>query len=193
MSPNRYVQTTITIDQGQALTFLNQDPLVQHTVTATLQDAAGQPLFDSGVVKGGGQAAVAGVPALAPGAYAFFCTIHPTQMRGMLTVRGAADTVAPRVAVRVGSASRSAVLRRRHLYATVVLDEAATVVVRASTGGRTLARRRFALAAGTTRVALPLAAPARRALRAHARVTVAVRASDAAGNAASVVARRRLG
>ncbi len=60
---------------GQAVQVVNEDS-VQHSVTA--DDGS----FDSGLVAGGGSAALA---VSEPGDYRFHCTVHPT-MTGTLSV-----------------------------------------------------------------------------------------------------------
>jgi plastocyanin len=70
------------------LDFDNQDPSVQHDVVIATGPAGGssQVLFDGTVVTGPTTIAYA-VDALDPGTYAFYCKIHPTTMKGTLTVK----------------------------------------------------------------------------------------------------------
>ncbi|MEA3075197.1 MAG: hypothetical protein QOF60_105 [Actinomycetota bacterium] len=87
---SRFLPPEVRVVQGTGLTFVNTDG-VPHDVTAVERGSNGQPLFKSATIVTG-TSPVAGVEALAPNTYSFFCTVH-TEMRGLLTVVGAA--VAP--------------------------------------------------------------------------------------------------
>lgn len=65
-----------TVATGQTITVTNADG-APHTLTAV--DGS----FDTGVIQGGGATSLAAP--LAPGSYAFFCSLHPS-MTGTLTV-----------------------------------------------------------------------------------------------------------
>ena len=202
---NRYANPAVTIDQGERLTFFNGDLLEDHSVTASARDAAGRPVFDSGVIGPGREAAVEGAQFLAPGAYYYLCTVHPF-MTGTVTVTGAgapaprpADAVPARVGVSIASGNLAAVLRTGRLPVRARADEAATVrlVATSRVGRRTLtlgsATVRLA-GAGSRGASLRLTARARRALRERTRVTVSLtgQARDRAGNASAASARRTL-
>jgi plastocyanin len=191
---NRYVTPQATIAPGERLSFASEDPLAPHDVTAVTKGADGTPLFASPLIRGGQSAVVAGASALAPGSYAFLCSVHPAQMRGTLTVAGTPDATAPVAAVRLNSRGVRSALRRGALSATVTVDEPAQAVLTATLGGVTLARRTVDLAAGATRTRLTLTAAGRRALRGRraAAVRLTARVSDAAGNPARASARRTL-
>jgi plastocyanin len=81
--PNTYQNPQVTIDPGEALFFRNADSTSEHDVTSTAS------LFRSATIPAGRRAAVRGVESLDPGSYRFFCSVHPVEMRGTLTVRGA--------------------------------------------------------------------------------------------------------
>jgi plastocyanin len=164
---DRFEPAEVTIDPGERVTFANRDIDVHDVVGDGFRSSRADP---------GADAQVAGAEALAPGRYAFVCSIHAS-MRGTLVVRGAPpppdgeppapqpqpqprDTTGPRVAV-----------RRRGRRLRVSVDEAARIVVRA--GGRTL--RRSTSGAATARFRLP---PRTR--------RILVTATDAAGNATRV-------
>lgn len=80
----RYVPPSVTIAQGDTLTYVNAD-IAPHDVTATLTGPDNLPIFYSDVVATGGQSDVRRVSSLAPGSYSFYCSVHPT-MTGTLTV-----------------------------------------------------------------------------------------------------------
>jgi plastocyanin len=77
----------LLVGQGTTLQFANLDPLGWHAVESTLYDEDGAPIFSSRSVGMGMTATVNGVELLAPGEYAFMCTIH-FGMNGNLTIVG---------------------------------------------------------------------------------------------------------
>jgi len=91
-----YVAPVVAVAKGQGLDFQNSD-LIPHDVVSSGSDKKGRPLFSSPVIPGGARADVAGVDVLAPGAYTFFCSLHPW-MNGVLQVTlpgGIAPPVTP--------------------------------------------------------------------------------------------------
>ncbi len=82
---NRFSPTSVTIDQGELLTFRNTDS-ASHNVTARERGSDGRPLFASPTITNGRSAEVDGVRFLTTGSYAFLCTIHPT-MNGAVVVQ----------------------------------------------------------------------------------------------------------
>ena len=161
------------MDQGERLTFRNTD-VAGHDVTARDPGPDNKPLFATPIIGAGESAFVEGSQYLTPGAYPFLCSIHP-QMTGTLTVTGAgtpvprpapgtpavADTTRPVTSARVSSRRLRVVRRARAIVATVKVDEAATVTLRAVSRPRvggplvTVARGRVKLtAAGSRRVTM---------------------------------------
>lgn len=192
-APNRYVNPDVTIDQGERLTFLNEDR-VQHDVTAT-QTLDGKPLFSTPLLQQGQEDLVDGSQYLTTGSYAFVCSIH-SNMKGTLTVSGAgtpvprpgtgggqtpADTTKPKLSMRITKATRTSVRLR------FKSDEAASVVFVAKVGSKRVGRRTLKLkAAGTKTVSFKL-----KGVRRGARVVVSARATDAAGNIGKASARAK--
>jgi plastocyanin len=82
-----YDQAALTAPADTPLTiaFNNQDPGVQHNIDIATADAAAQPLFTGELITGPMQIDYAVEP-LAEGEYAFFCKVHPSTMKGTLTV-----------------------------------------------------------------------------------------------------------
>jgi plastocyanin len=80
---------TAPADTPFTIAFNNQDPGVQHNVVVASADPAKDPaaetFLDGEVVTGPG-AFDYEVPALPAGEYVYFCKIHPTTMKGVLTV-----------------------------------------------------------------------------------------------------------
>lgn len=90
---NAFVPGDVTITQGAKLTFANTDA-APHNVVADDTTKKG-PLFRSTVASTGQTVDVKGVDSLKPGAYPFYCSLHPS-MRGSLTVTGAkTPTIVP--------------------------------------------------------------------------------------------------
>ena len=196
----RYTTPSVTVDQGERLTFQNLD-VVGHDVTATQRGPDGRALFRTPVIGGGQEAFVEGSQFLTTGSYGFVCSIHP-EMTGTLNVTSAgapvprpADTTAPRASVRLRSARVSSVRRARRLLVRVTVNEAAKVSLRATARGATIARGALSLGGpGSRNRALSLTAAGRRASRSGRRLTVTVtaRAVDRAGNSRRARTRRTL-
>lgn len=205
---NRYLTTTPSIDQGELLTFQNQD-VSRHDVTATNEGPDQRPLFASALIGQGQEAEVVGARYLTTGSYGFFCTIHPF-MTGTLTVTSAGtplprpgggepppasgDMTPPRLGARIARR-----VSRGRLPVELTSDEASSVTVSATArvGRRTvrLAGARASLSAGSPRtVRLRLSSSARRALRGEKRATVTatVTGTDAAGNRGRAASTRRV-
>jgi plastocyanin len=194
---DRYVNTAVTIAPGERLTFASQDALAPHNVTARDNGADGRPLFSSATIGGGDTAPVVGTDKLEPGAYAFFCTIHPTLMNGTLTVAGdpvTADTTPPELGSRVDSTGLRALDRRKAILLTLTSTEAVTVSVTVRAFDTTLAQRTVSLAPGATAVALKLTAKGLRGIRKRSKVNlkVVVSGEDGAGNTATNIAKTTL-
>lgn len=202
---NRFTAASVTIDQGERLTFHNTDS-ASHNVTARDRAEDGRPLFASQTISNGRSAEVEGARHLTTGSYAFLCTIHPT-MTGTLQVssagtplpRPAPDTQAPELSASVRRTTLARLSRSGRLTVNVLLGEAARLTLRASAraGGRRISLGRRAgvrLDEGRGHVAVRISRRARRALARAGRalVTVELRAADEAGNAATVRARRTL-
>ena len=94
----RFVPEQITIAPGDSLDLVNVDVAPHNLVSK--QTRKGVLLFASATVSTGGQAPVRGVERLEPGAYPFFCSIHPT-MLGTLVV-GTGSAGAPLVGAPAG-------------------------------------------------------------------------------------------
>ena len=207
--PNQYVNSDVTIDQGDTVTFTNNDT-VQHDVTSRQKGSDDKPLFNSELTSTGETKPVKGTEYLTTGDYEFVCSIHP-QMVGKLhvTSNGTAkprpsggtgstggsgtDTTKPKVSLRLLDSKLSAVRKRGALRLRVTLDEAATLKLTARSGSKTLGTATVKLS-GTKAISLKLT-PAGRAFvkrRRTAPVTVTVRAADGAGNAARSSAKKTL-
>lgn len=80
----RYLPPTLSVAQGDTLTHVNAD-IAPHDVVAVETGPDNLPIFYGDIVGTGGQSDVRGVSSLSPGAYSFYCSVHPT-MTGTLTV-----------------------------------------------------------------------------------------------------------
>jgi plastocyanin len=219
---NRYGTPEITMDQGEKLTFRNND-VAGHDVTATDKGPDGKPLFSTPVINRGETAFVEGSQYLTTGHYAFFCTLHQN-MKGTVHVTGngtpqprpgsggsggggggptpSSDQQAPALELQIMSRATRVVRRSRALRTRVSLDEGGHVTLRAV--ARPRARRKlitFAVgsvhmtSAGTRQVTLKLTRAGRRALARKRQLAVVVIASarDNAGNKATAEHGRTLG
>ena len=219
---NRYSTPEITIDQGEKVTFRNND-VATHDVTANDKGPDGKPLFKSALVDQGKSATVAGTEYLTTGHYAFFCSLH-TNMKGTIHVSGNGtpvprpgaapaapatpapagppDTAAPELGVSIVPQAMRAVRRSRALRLRISLNEGGHVRLRAV--ARPRARRKlitFAVGsvhmtkAGSRTVRMRLTRAGRRALarKRQLAVVVTARATDDAGNKATTDHGRTLG
>ena len=146
-----YLTGSVTMDQGETLTFYNFDALA-HDVTARDKGSDGKALFVTPLISAGESAEVEDAKFLTTGAYGFFCSIHPN-MVGTLNVTSAgtpaprpgpgnpapADTTSPTVTVKVKSAGIAKVRRARTLAVEVSVDEAASIALTAKKGKATIA------------------------------------------------------
>jgi plastocyanin len=202
----QYVTTSVTIDQGERLTFRNLDT-TGHDVTARLPGVDGKPLFRTPVIGTGSTAFVDGSQYLTTGSYDFYCSIHPF-MTGTLHVTAAGkpvkrparpDTRAPGVAVEIVSSKLGKVASSRKLRISFHTDEAATVGVSGSAraGGKTYKIAKVTRKVAGNRpvqLALTLTTKLQEALKhaSKARFTVSASTRDAAGNRGAGSARRTL-
>lgn len=182
-APNRYVNPNIEIDQGERLTFKNEDR-VQHDVTST-QTPDGKPLFSTPLLQQNQEEVIEGTQYLTTGAYQFVCSIHAS-MSGTITVNSAGtpvprpgtgttpggDAVKPVVSAKVTNRSRKA------LAVQVTVDEAAALVLVAKVGSKRVGRGTAKISkAGRKTVLIKL-----KGVKKGAKVAVSIRATDAAGN-----------
>jgi plastocyanin len=210
---SQYTSNSVTIDQGERLTFQNVD-ITDHDVTASGKGPDGKPLFSTPLIGGGEEAFVEGSQYLTTGHYDFFCSIH-ANMTGTLHVSSAGtpvprpgtpgapaparDATKPALNVKVKSAKVRRVRRARKLVLEVTVDEAAKVVMSVTTR---IGRRTVTIARGTVDLSgagkrlpeLKLTRAGRRALRnrSRARLTVSASAIDKAGNASQLTTKRTL-
>ncbi len=214
--PNMFYTGSVSIDQGEKVTFTNLDS-VEHDVTAATKGADGKPLFNSPLEGPGGSGGVAGTEFLTTGSYDFSCSIHPF-MHGTIQVTAAGtpkprpgsgggsgsqpapagpagDTRKPSLKLKVLDASLAKVRKRRALALRVTSDEAVTVGLTARSGKTRLAATTVRLTkAGSRSVALKLTSAGARAVKRakSLRVAVSARAADAASNTSTAAASRTL-
>jgi plastocyanin len=202
----QYLTTSVTMAQGERLTFMNLD-VTGHDVTARRLGADRRPLFSTPVQATGSTAFVDGSQYLTTGRYDFYCSVHPF-MHGTLSVsaagkparRPAGDSRAPGIAVEIVSSKVRDVAKSGKLAVSFHTDEGATVKL---SGSERVGKRTFTLAGTSRKVAanrpvrlsLKLSDKGRKALSgAHsATFRVAAVTRDAAGNQGSGAARRTLG
>jgi plastocyanin len=199
--PDHYATDSVTIDQGDTITFSNQDSGgFMHNVTATQKGPDGKPLFASDTIGPGKTAPVNGVASLKAGDYPFICTIHPTLMTGTLhvTANGTPqapppDTTPPTASVAIPDSKIGPVLKRKALRVSLKTDESATFKLTAKAGKTTLATGTITATTGKT-ASIKLTTAGRKLLAKSKSVTVRLTASvaDSAGNRAAASATRKL-
>ena len=199
---SRYSPATLTIAQGQHVTFENGDS-TQHSVISNDYAPDGSRLFRSATIDPGASAPVAGTEYLTTGDYAFFCSVH-REMHGSLhvTAEGSPvprpqtpDTTRPGLQLSVLTRSAVTALRRRALLVHVRSTENVRVRLVARSRGRKIAAGRTTLRrAGFRGARLRLTRRGRKLLGRAARVRLSVRgvAVDLAGNSRRDRARRTL-
>src|SRR4051794_18254345 len=210
-----------TIDQGEKLTFVNQDAQSPgpHNVTSKDTGSDGStPLFHSATIKNGEQSVVEGAQQLKTGQYSFDCTVHPFMTATLhVTANGtplpasgsspspsppasSPDTAKPEVLAALRTSSLRALLRAGVVRARVTASEqvALRLSLTARSRGRTVTVARGSAtdaAAGKARnVSFKLTSSGRRLARARRRlaVTLVVAATDQAGNTTTTHTRRTL-
>jgi plastocyanin len=196
--PNTFSQLEWTIDQGEFVTFKNDDKTgAVHDVTS---DQKG--LFGSETIAGGKSAPVRGAEFLTTGSYGFYCSVH-TFMTAKLNVTSAGtpqprpgttgDTTPAEASIAVADSKIPTVLKRKALRVRAKSSEAAGFVFTAKSGKTTIATG-TASVPGSKTVALKLTAAGRKLLsRAKsAKVAVSANVTDGAGNSSRASASRLL-
>ena len=166
-----------------------------HDVTSEQKRADGKRLFASELIDGGKSAAVAGAQDLQPGEYAFFCSVHESQMKGTLKVAGTPSATATPTAsptptpvpdktapeVTLSGTLRAKPLRRSgQLTLKLRSNEAARIVLRVRVGSRRLGSRAVSVGEGSHGISIELRN--RKAIRSGRRLRITVNATDDARN-----------
>ena len=184
---NRFDQTTVTIDQGERLTFRNND-VKQHDVTSEAPGDVNGHLFQSELIGTNQSSPVAGVEHLTTGDYRFICSVHP-EMKGTLVVTsagtpvprpgsgGGADTLPPVVELSGGRPRASKLRSRRRVTVKLGSSEAGTFVL---TSGK--ARKEGSIGPEVIRVTLGFSRRAARRFDKGDRLRLTAAVTDAAGN-----------
>ncbi|HVF18982.1 MAG TPA: plastocyanin/azurin family copper-binding protein [Mycobacteriales bacterium] len=87
----QFIPNQVMIAPGDTVDFANVD-VAPHNLVSRQKTKKGALLFGSDTVATGGRTPVRGVESLKPGAYPFFCSLHPA-MVGTLAVRAPGSTV----------------------------------------------------------------------------------------------------
>jgi plastocyanin len=206
---NAYTTTSITMAQGEPLNFKNNDLSVKHDVVSTANgEVKKQYLFASDTIEGGKSSFVEGSQYLTTGTYDFYCSVHPAQMKGKITVTAAgtpqarpgttpggpgttngtpaADQLPPEAGFDYGNLSAKRIKAKKRLTLKVSADEASTATVTVRIGKVKLKAVRVRFARRSTKIVqIKLSAKAVKAVKARARLRVVVEAVDSAGNPGS--------
>lgn len=205
---NRYDSTSITMAQGEPLTFRNND-IVMHDVASNAPGDVNGHLFSSDTIGGGSTSFVEGSQYLTAGTYTFYCTVHPDQMKGTLTVTSEgtpkprptpaptgsppADTTPPALTLQAHPAKASKLAKGGNLKVDVGASEAARLVLTVKVGSRTGRTIKLELgSAGTRRLAFSLTKKVRSKLKKGTRLKLSVTGKDGAGNSSSAAAKLKL-
>lgn len=76
---SQYAPDEVTVVKGQPLEFTNADAM-RHDVVALRNGPDGKPVFATAVIGTGSTVALKGLERLAPGAYDFTCSLHPSML-----------------------------------------------------------------------------------------------------------------
>jgi plastocyanin len=206
--PNTFASTSVTIDQGAALTFQNSDRSAMHDVTADKNGSDSKPLFASDTIEGGKTAPVKGVEFLTTGDYGFHCSLHPF-MTGTVhvTANGTpkprtpdnpapnpTDTTPPTAGVTILDSSIAKVLKRGTLLARLTTDEPSRFKLTAKSGKTTVATGAAVLKGTKRNVAISLTKAGKKLLKQAKAATIKITAqvNDAANNKSAATAARKL-
>jgi plastocyanin len=201
---NQYLNSNVTIDQGEALYFRNVD-VQSHDVTARDKGANGKPLFSTPLIGAGEEALVVGAQALKTGSYQFFCSAH-SFMVGTVNVSsagtpqgdgagGGSDTTAPKARLKILDKSVSKVRKAGKLRVRVTTDEAGNVHLEGRVGSKLIGTGTGAFpSAGTKTVTVALTKSGKKVLKGKRSVTVKVKghATDNSGNGSNKSTKRKL-
>lgn len=201
--PLSYSSDSITIDQGDTITFANNDSSgARHDVTATKDGTDGKAVFKSATIDPGKTAPVEGVDFLTAGDYTYFCSVHPDFMKGTLhvTTNGTPktgtppDTIPPTGHISITDSRIAPVLKRGALRIALKADEPSRFKLTAKSGKTTLATAVVTLKDKTRTASMKLTRAGRKLLAKAKKATVKVSAvvNDAANNKSAATATRSL-
>ena len=190
-APTTYLNPTVTIEGGEALSFFNLDLTAPHDVTSTEVGPGADALFRSETVGAFTEVPVVGAENLPPGSYPFICSIHPF-MEGTLTVTGAGgggggDDKAPKLKLRARDGKIGKALKAGEVRLKAKVNEPAKLRLTVKSAAGKIATARTQLDRGANRVAAELTSKGKRALKRADRIKLKVKgkATDAAGNSSS--------
>jgi plastocyanin len=201
--PNTYAGDSVTIDQGDTLTFQNNDQAL-HDITADGKDSDGKALFKSETIGAGKSSPVEGVEFLTTGDYPFHCSVHPFMQATLhVTANGTPkqrpsapppDTTPPSASVAIKDSRIRTVLKRKALRLALSSNEESRFKLTAKVGRTVIARGTATVTDNTRNASIRLTKAGRKLLARSRRVTVKLGAAvnDAAGNTASASATRKL-
>ncbi len=179
-----YSKPMYTMNQGDVLAFVNDDPFFEHGVQGTLA---------APVVASGGSRLVRGASSLGPGSYAFSCPVHPEMTSTlMVTDLGSPlppETTPPSAGIRVVRAKAKKVIAAEAIQLRVRPSEPLEAEAALKLGGKPIGTSATAFPGGnggTVTVPLDDAGLKRvtRALQGRgATVTARVKITDVFGNA----------
>jgi plastocyanin len=186
---NAYSAPTYTMNQGERPSFANGGAN-QHNATARQNGPDGKALFTTPTLNGGQSATLDGTQYLSAGSYAFFCTIHPTEMQATLVVTGNGT---PQARPSASLTSKTKTISKALKKGIKVSANASTaingVAFTAKLGKATIGKTTASLAAGAQTVTVKLTKTGKSKLRGKAKATVKVTADIPFGSPATAKAK----
>jgi plastocyanin len=181
---NSFSTATYTSDQGDVVQFQNLGG--SHNVTARATGPGGGPLFQSATTSSG-TTPVNGTQFLTTGDYAFFCSVHPTEMNATLRITGAGTPQArPQIALSIRTKTIAKALKKGLLIALNTNTKVTGASIIAKLGKTTIGRAdNLALAQGQVFEVVRLNKAGKAKLRQKDKATVTVTASIPGGAAAT--------
>ncbi|HSD24295.1 MAG TPA: hypothetical protein VLB79_08225 [Solirubrobacterales bacterium] len=182
---------TFTMDQGDRPTF-SDGGANQHNVTARQNGPDKKALFSTPTLNGGQQTTLDGTQYLTAGTYAFFCTIHPTEMQATLVVTGnGAPQARPSAAVmKLKTKTISKAIKKGLRVTTTPNTRIEGVTLTAKLGKSTIGKTTVTLVEGFNSAVVRLSKSGKSKLRRKSTAKVAVTADIPFGS--PVTAKRTL-
>jgi plastocyanin len=183
-----FTQPSYNADQGSLVPFQNLGG--SHNVTARQNGPDGDALFRSDTTTSG-TTPVNGTQYLTSGAYAFFCTVHPTTMQGTLQVTGAGTPQGrPSATLKLRTKTISKALKKGLLVAVNASASVAGAELVAKLGKATIGRAAgVSLAQGQQTKTVKLSKSGKSKVRSKNKATVKLTADIPFGSPATAKAK----
>jgi plastocyanin len=186
---NAFNAPTYTMNQGERPSFTNGGAN-QHNATARQNGPDGKVLFSTPTLGGGQSATLDGTQYLSPGSYAFFCTIHPTEMQATLVVTGnGTPQPRPSASLTLRTKTISKALKKGLLVSINASTQINGAALTAKLGKATIGKTTTSLASGDQTKKLKLSKAGKSKLRGKSTARVSVTADIPFGSPATAKAK----